>query len=144
MDLDLNSVIYPRPIFAGEIPTASSSTNEGEMAQRSGVDDFYGLRDYQRGDAIRQIAWKNYARTGDLHVKEFSAYVDRRIWLEWDSLPGLDRESRLSRLAWWVVQISKSSDDYGLRLPGIEIEPARGPEHRTRVLKTLALFEVAA
>tara|TARA_R110002072_G_scaffold3830_5_gene27326 strand:+ start:23492 stop:24472 length:981 start_codon:yes stop_codon:yes gene_type:complete len=144
VDLDLNSVIYPRPIFAGEIPTASSSTNEGEMAQRSGVDDFYGLRDYQRGDAIRQIAWKNYARTGDLHVKEFSAYVDRRIWLEWDSLPGLDRESRLSRLAWWVVQISKSSDDYGLRLPGIEIEPARGPEHRTRVLKTLALFEVAA
>ncbi|MFT7246337.1 MAG: hypothetical protein ACI82A_003711 [Candidatus Azotimanducaceae bacterium] len=142
VDLDLHTVIYPQPIFAGEISSASSSTNEGEIQQRNGVDDFYGLRNYQHGDSIKQIAWKTYARTGDLHIKEFAAYVDRRIWLEWDNLPGLDREARLSRLAWWVIQVSKSTDDYGLRLPGIEIEPARGPDHRARILNTLAMFEL--
>lgn len=142
VDLDLHTVTFPQPIFAGEIPSASSSTNEGEIQQRHGVDDFYGLRTYQHGDSIKQIAWKTYARTGDLHIKEFAAHVDRRIWLEWDSLPGLDREARLSRLTWWVIQVSKSTDDYGLRLPDIEIEPARGPEHRSRMLNTLAMFEL--
>ncbi|MFT5098716.1 MAG: hypothetical protein ACI9HY_000825 [Planctomycetaceae bacterium] len=141
VDLDLAAVTYPRPLFAGEIPAAINSTHEGEMARKSGVDDFYGLRDYQQGDPVRHIAWKNYARTGDLHIKEFAAYVDRRVWLEWDSLTGLGREARLSRLTWWVVQISKTTDDYGLRLPGIEIEPERGPEHRSKILNTLALFE---
>lgn len=141
VDLDLSTVTYPQPIFAGEIPPAASASNEGEIMQKNGVDDFYGLRDYHHGDAIKQIAWKSYARTGELQIKEFAAYVDRRVWLDWDQLAGMDREARLSRLTWWVIEVSKSSDDYGLRLPGIVIEPARGPEHRARVLSTLALFE---
>ena len=144
VDLDLSTVTYPQPIFAGEIPDATSASHEGEMQKRNGVDDFYGLRDYHHGDAIRQIAWKSYARTGELKIKEFAAHVDRRVWLDWEHLPGMDREARLSRLTWWVLQVSKTTDDYGLRLPGIEIEPGRGPEHRAKVLSTLALFEVAA
>jgi uncharacterized protein (DUF58 family) len=142
VDLDLTTVTYPKPIFAGEIPPATAASNEGEVMQRNGVDDFYGLRDYHHGDSIKQIAWKSYARTGDLQIKEFAAYVDRRVWLDWDHLPGMDREARLSRLTWWVMEVAKSNDDYGLRLPGIVIEPARGPEHKSRVLSTLALFEI--
>ena len=33
-------------------------------------------------------------------------------------------------------------DAYGLRLPGLEIAPASGTEHREEVLKALALFEL--
>ena len=144
VDLDLETVIYPRPIFAGEIPTATSSSDEGETFQRNGTDDFYGLREYQSGDAIKHIAWKSYARTDQLQIKEFAAHVDRRVWIDWDNLPGLDREARLSRLTWWVLQVSKTSDDYGLRLPSLQITPSRGPEHKERVLRTLALFEESA
>lgn len=143
VDLDLTCVVYPKPIAAGALPQHESSNDEGEMVRRDGVDDFYGLRDYQDGDGIRHIAWKTYARTDELQVKEFAAHVDRRVWLEWDALPGLDRESRLSRLTWWALQVAKTSDEYGLRLPGVEIGQGRGSEHLSEVLTALALFEVA-
>jgi uncharacterized protein (DUF58 family) len=41
-----------------------------------------------------------------------------------------------------VLKLDTGNDEYGLRLPGVEIAPGRGPEHREEMLKTLALFEV--
>lgn len=142
IDLDVSTIVYPRPVFAGQIPESIANTSEGEVVKRDGVDDFHGLREFRDGDPIRHIAWKSYARTEELQVKEFAAFVDRRVWLDWAHFGGLDRESRLSRLCHWVLQVSAGNDEYGLRLPGIEIEPDRGTMHRERLLRELALFEV--
>ena len=54
----------------------------------------------------------------------------------------MDREARLIRLCYWVILLSNSHDEYGLRLLGIEIEPGRRDEHRDALLKALALFEI--
>jgi len=143
IDLDMHTIVYPRPIAGGEIPsTTATSQEEGELILRDGAEDFYGLREYQPGDAIRHIAWRAYARSETLMTKQFAAYADRRVWLEWDHFPGMDRESRLSRLCYWVLQLNSRNDEYGLRLPGLEIQPGRGEAHRDTVLKALALFEV--
>lgn len=142
VDLDMFALVYPRPQSAGPIPPALGISHEGELLHREGVDDFFGLREYQQGDGLRHIAWKSYARTNQLFTKQFAAYVDRRVWLEWDYFSGMDREERLSRLCYWVVQLSKTANAYGLRLPGQEIAPASGAEHREGVLKMLALFEL--
>jgi uncharacterized protein (DUF58 family) len=144
VDLDMSTVVYPRPVFAGAIPESAANTGEGEMLSREGVDDFHGLRDFQVGDPVRHIAWKSYARTEELQVKEYSAFVDRRVWLDWNHFGGMDRESRLSRLCYWVLMAAKGSDEYGLRLPGIDIAPDRGQAHKERCLKELALFEARA
>ncbi len=142
VDLDMHTIVYPRPIAGGEIPsTTATSQEEGELILRDGAEDFYGLREYQPGDAIRHIAWRAYARSETLMTKQFAAYADRRVWLEWDHFPGMDRESRLSRLCYWVLQLNSRNDEYGLRLPGVEIQPGRGEAHRDSVLKVLALFE---
>lgn len=141
VDLDMSTLVYPRPVFAGDIPTALTNNGDGESVKREGADDFHGLRDYRDGDPLRHVAWKSYARTGELQIKEFAALVDRRVWLDWHQFAGMDRENRLSRLCYWVLQVSRGNDEYGLRLPGMEIEPARGPEHRERLLQQLALFE---
>ncbi len=142
VDLNMSSLVYPRPIVAGPLPLSLNAAGEGEMLQRQGVDDFHGLRVYQDGDSLGHIAWKSYARTNDLLVKEFTAFVDRRIWLDWEFFSGMDRESRLSRLCDWVLRLSQTTDEYGLRLPGVEIEPANDPDHREKVLKELAMFEL--
>jgi uncharacterized protein (DUF58 family) len=141
VDLDMETLVYPKPLFAGEIPDAISNTKEGEVIKRDGVDDFHGLRDFRSGDPLRHIHWKSFARTEDLQIKEYAAFVDRRVWLEWEHFTGMDRESRLSRICFWALSVSKTNDEYGLRLPGVEIEPERGPEHLDRVLRELALFE---
>ncbi len=143
VDLDMHALVYPKPIPGGEIPSSTTtSQEEGELVLRDGAEDFYGLREYQPGDAIRHIAWRAYARSETLMTKQFAAYADRRIWLEWEHFSGLDRESRLSRLCYWVLQLNGRNDEYGLRMPGIEIMPGRGEAHRDEVLKALALFEL--
>ncbi|MDG1205825.1 MAG: DUF58 domain-containing protein [Pseudomonadales bacterium] len=142
VDLDATTLVFPRPIDAGPVPAAESMADEGDMPQKQGVEDFHGLRDFEPGDSPRHISWKTYARTDELQVKEFSGFVDRRVWLDWDYFPGMDRENRLSRLCFWVLQVSKSRDEYGLRLPGLERSPANSATHRLQLLKDLAVFEL--
>ena len=142
VDLNMTAVVYPRPVFAAGVPSYKCVNPEGELLQPGGVDDFFALRDYQAGDSLRHIAWKSFARTGDLFSKTFATNLDRRVWVDWDCFPGLDRESRLSRLCYWIVALSSSSDEYGLRLPGLEIAPAKGLAHQRRLLQTLALYEL--
>ncbi len=142
VDLDVSSIVYPRPIHAGAIPSSSAMSDEGELIQKEGVDDFFGLRTYQDGDPLNHVAWKSYARSEELLTKQFAALADRRVWLDWQFFTGVDTEARLGRLCFWVVQLDSSNDEYGLRLPGVEIHPGRGPAHREKVLTTLALFEL--
>jgi uncharacterized protein (DUF58 family) len=144
VDLDMTSMVYPMPIPSGDIRTATAISSEGDLIHQEGVDDFYGLKEYQQGDPMKHVAWKSYARTGELLTKQFAAFADRRVWIDWDLFPGMDREARLSRLCYWVLQVDAGNDEYGLRLPGVEVTPNRGLQHREEVLKTLALFEVDA
>lgn len=141
VDLDATTLVFPRPVDAGQVPAAESMGDEGDMPQKQGVEDFHGLREFAPGDSPRHISWKTYARTDELQVKEFSGFVDRRIWLDWDYFVGMDKESRLSRLCYWVLQASKTSDEYGLRLPGLQRQPANSVPHRLMLLKDLAMFE---
>ena len=142
VDLDATTLVFPRPVDAGEVPASESMGDEGDMPQKQGVEDFHGLREFEPGDSPRHISWKTYARTDELQVKEFSGFVDRRVWLDWDYFVGMDRESRLSRLCYWVLQVSKTNDEYGLRIPGLERLPANSPAHRLMLLKDLAMFEI--
>lgn len=141
LDLDINTLVYPKPIKAGLIPPASGGYGHGALAGMGGSDDFYGLKPYREGASPRGIAWKHFARGRGLLSKEYAATVDRRIWLDWDYLAGQQRELRLSRLCYWVLQVHQAGDEYGLRLPGVEIQPDKGVCHQEQVLKALALFE---
>jgi len=142
LDMDMSILVYPKPIAGGKLSRASVSEHDGELLDEHGAEDFTSLEDYYPGAPLRHVAWKNYARGQGLLLKEFSAFVDRRIWIEWEAFKGLDRETRLSVMCYWVLQVAKSNDEFGLRMPGIEIQPSRGPGHQTRVLKALALYEV--
>ncbi|MDA0788876.1 MAG: DUF58 domain-containing protein [Proteobacteria bacterium] len=142
VDLDMSTLVYPYPVAAGPVPGAPSSAEEGEMLQREGAEDFYGLRQYHSSDPPRHVAWKSYARTEELLTKQYASYADRRVWLDWELLTGMEAEARLSRLCYWVLQLAATTNEYGLRLPGLEIAPGRGEAHRDEVLKALAIFEV--
>ncbi len=135
-------LVYPKPIAAGPLPPAQALRDDGEESLQRGSDEFFGHRPYQPGDVMRNVAWKQFSRGMGLLTKEYVANVDQRLWLDWDYLAGMDREARLSRLCYWVLEADKTGKEYGLRLPGVEIEPSTGAEHKQRALKALALFEV--
>lgn len=139
---DCQTLVYPKPIVTTGIPPAvGSEGSDGELSAQAGNEDFAGFKAYQPGASLRQVAWKQYARGAGLNLKDYAATVDHRTWLDWDLLAGLDREARLSRLCHWAILSAQNDELYGLRLPGHELPPERGPLHRQRVLKALALFE---
>ena len=149
VDLGVSTIVYPRPIFGGVMPYSTTTSEEGVISLERGVDDFHGLRAYNKGDSLRHISWKSYARTGDLLVKEFSANVDQQIWLDWDHFQGVEKELRLSHICYWVIELSSGLNspginNYGLRLPGLELSPDSGIEHRDKILHALATFDVEA
>ncbi|MEZ5572362.1 MAG: DUF58 domain-containing protein [Halioglobus sp.] len=140
VDLDLLALVYPRPLASLELPGLASDTPDGAAAMVLGNDDFYGFRDYRRGDSLRQVHWKGMAKGQGVQTKQYTAYADRSIWLDWELFPGMGTEQRLSHLCYWVLEFDNRREEYGLRLPGRVIAPDLGEKHRDLVLKELALF----
>ncbi|MCV6613696.1 MAG: DUF58 domain-containing protein [Cellvibrionaceae bacterium] len=141
--LDMEVLAYPKPQAAGPLPSTSHSSDQGdtEPVMAEGAEDFSGFHSYREGESLRHVSWKHYAQGKGLFVKEFQAYAEQSLWLDWDFLPGLDRENRLQRLCYWALQLAEGKQPYGLRLPGLEIAPDIGPAHRQNVLLALAQFE---
>jgi len=141
VDLDLNCLVYPRPVpFAMDQFNSGGGGGAESALLQTGSEDFYGLRDYVPGDPLRQVAWKNVARGQGMQVKQFVDYVDSRIWLDWDMFYGFGTEERLSRLCFCVLKLTATGSPFGLKLPGLEIVPDSGARHRDRLLRALALF----
>jgi len=141
LNLDAQALIYPTPIASEEPRHQSSQGREEGGASQRGGDDFSGLREYQPGDPIKHIAWKQYAQEKGLFTKEYEAYYTAEKWLDWDSL-NLPPELRLSGLCYWALKYEERQLPYGLALPGFTLEPGLGGSHSQRVLGALAAFNL--
>jgi len=144
LTLDTEVLVYPRPIAAGSpLPMAPASTTDGTVTAPAAVPepDLDGIRAYRPGDAPNRIVWKAVARSGRLLVRETGGGGGPPVWLDWAQVIGPDPEFRLSVLCQAVLTAAAGERPFGLRLPGVELPPAAGPEHRERCLRALALFE---
>ncbi|MEE4146329.1 MAG: DUF58 domain-containing protein [Halieaceae bacterium] len=142
IDLDLYALVYPQPLACPELPGLATDQPDGAAIPIVGSDDFYGFRDYREGDSLRQIHWKGLARGQGVQTKQYGAYADRSVWLDWDMFAGMGTERRLSHLCYWALQFESRDEEYGLRLPGLVLEPGSGDRHRDRVLQALALHGI--
>ena len=142
VDLNAKALVYPEPVFISLPELVRGQRDDGELVDYQGSDDFTALRDYQPGDPVRHILWRRYARTDDLVLKEYSGFVEPRAWFDYEFAVG-DVEERLSVLTGWVLQAKQKEQEFGLRLPGLVIEPGVGDAQVTRALEALALFGTA-
>lgn len=141
VEFDHATVVYPKPSeHRAEFSSAGKSGSAVQASTREGSDDFAGLRSWQPGDSPRHVAWRIAARSEVLATKRFSDTEGGTIMLDWDSLPGLDTEVRLSQLVRMVLDAEQTGLFYGLRIPGMEIAPASGMLHRQHCLEALALY----
>lgn len=148
LQADLQTMVYPRPVAGGTLPDLTGSGSgeqiQARLGENSGGEEFAGLEQYQPGMSLKRVAWKNYARGQGMHAKHYVELSDIRRWLNWQLWPELGTEARLSRLTWWVLQLHRMEEEYGLLLPGLEISPNRGEVHRIQVLEALACFALDA
>jgi uncharacterized protein (DUF58 family) len=140
IDLELQALVYPRPLISKDLPVLATNTPDGAAALVDGNDDFHGFRGYRKGDSLRQVHWKGLAKQQGFLTKQYTAYADQSVWLDWDMFSGLGPEQRLSHLCYWVLEFDRRGEEVGLRLPASVIAPALGKKHRDRILKELALY----
>ena len=141
LHMDLSGVVYPTPAVESPRPPASQSAQGHRQHDARGEEDFAGLRRYHEGYSPRHVAWKAYARSGDLLSKQFSGADTSSQWFDFDRIDSHDVEERLSILTRWIIDADRTQADYGLRLPGQEFSPAHGEQHRHRCLEALAFFD---
>lgn len=139
--LDMNCLVYPKPAPSGTPPLEVSYTPSESGDKGVGTDDFIGLRNYRPSDSPRHIDWKAFARERGLLSKQFGGDRTERLQLDWDLLPAVGTEQRLSLLCRFILQAEGESLSYGLNIPGNRIKPGQGEGHKQHCLSALARFE---
>ncbi len=140
LHMDLSGLVYPHPAGQAPPPPPTQTARGHRQHDARGEEDFAGLRKFHDGDSPRHVAWKAFARSGQLLSKQFAGADTSSQWFDFDRVPVLDTETRLSILTNWVIAADRTREDYGLRLPGQEYPPSHGEGHRQRCLEALALF----
>lgn len=136
---DWQGLVYPSPAeTAKPLPYSPGGSGLGASV---GEDDFAGFRGYQAGDSLKQVHWKGYAQGRSLLTRVYRQGGQEQLWLDWSVTEEIGVEAKLSRLCRWVLDAEQAGLVYGLRLPGREIDPDRGPAHRNACLEALALFQ---
>jgi uncharacterized protein (DUF58 family) len=141
LHMDLEGLVYPKPADIAPEPPPTESARGHRQHDARGEEDFAGLRRFHEGDSPRHVAWKAYARTGQLLSKQFSGADTSSQWLDFSRIQEADVERRLSVLTRWIISADQAQRDYGVRLPGQEFPPANGGAQRHRCLAALAMFD---
>lgn len=139
MRLHSPGLCYPKPVTP---PYDAGGDDDGDTApsKKAADPDHADIRPWRQGDLSQRVLWKRYARTGDMVIAEWEGEQGNPVWLDFDAFPGADRELRLSYLAALVEARSHTHQPYGLRLPGLKIDPDAGPVHRQQCLHALGTF----
>lgn len=136
--------IYPTPHGSAPFPVSEAPTRQPRDGVRHEGDDFGGTRLWRTGESQRHIDWKAAARNPTLLTKQWSGETDEILYFDWEALPFLETEGRLSQLAKWIVSAERNFETYELRLPGKTIRAGRGERHFHECLRALASFETPA
>jgi uncharacterized protein (DUF58 family) len=138
-------LVYPAPEQpAAPLPSSGAASADGHGTV--GLDNFAGIRSYQPGDPLRQLAWRQIARHdpatgGPLMTKHFEGGAVAGLTLDLAALPAaMALEDRLARLTAWVLDAEQRALPYRFRLGPHDYGPAQGPAHRAACLGALALY----
>lgn len=134
-------VVYPQPAPPGRPLPVQLEEGTEQWSDARGEADFAGLRSFTPGDPPRRVAWKAYARSDQLLIKQFSGSQTTPMLVDWDSLPDEDVEARLSQLTRWCLDAHEHGARFGLKMPGHLVKPDSGAAHLDKCLTLLALFD---
>lgn len=148
-----SAVILPKPIPSdGRVfaPAAGEGWQVSESRRSGPGDEFFALRDYRQGDALKTVAWRPSARRGQLLVRQMASPAPVRAWvvLRLRTRPGSDPadERAISIAAGLLKEAEARGLEYGLAVPLLHaiVPPRRGAGHLSRVLTELGLLDLGA
>lgn len=146
---DIELLVYPELLDAPPVrlPGAGRVGDRPSRTVGSGH-ELHTLRKFRPGDDRRGIHWKQTARTGDLIFMEHEAEKGQRVSLIFDNRvrssndPNREAEFEhaVSQVATAAHHLSERGYEVELITRGGVIGFGRGPRHRRRILRSLALI----
>ena len=139
-------MVYPAPEpHPPSLPPGEPRAGGAAHAQRQSTGEFDGVRAYQRGDPMKLVVWKKFAKADELVSRDTQQAQRLELWLDVAQTGhhaggAASIEQRLSRLCAWVLMADKLDAPYGLRLGAQQIAPATGEAHKRACLQALALY----
>jgi len=140
LSLDVHAIVWPELLHTPLKASAGMGGSDSQLMGREGVDDFDGLREYQRGESQARIDWKSFAAQKGMQTKVFRELIGQDVWLRLEDAPGLTLELKISQLAARAVELSKAKIPFGLDLADTRVEIKHSERHLTQVLNALALY----
>ena len=146
---DARAIVYPTPETL-DTPLPLAGRPGGQAGSGPGSEDFAGIRNYQPGDPMRHLAWRQIARLdpdlgGTLATKQFEGGARHDVVLDFLQLPSsLDIELRLARMTRWVLEAERAALPYAFRLGSLALDAGTGPAHQAACLRALAQFGLPA
>ncbi len=138
-------LVYPAPeAHPPPLPPGEPRSGGAAHTARQSTGEFDGVRAYQRGDPMKLVVWKKFAKADELVSRDAQQAQRFELWLDLAHAgatggPSAGLEQRLSRLCAWVLQADKMGQPYGLRLGPQTIAPSVGEAHKRACLQALAL-----
>ena len=91
------------------------------------------------------VVWKKVAKAGQLVSRDTQQAQRFELWLDLAKVGhfaagATSLDHKLSRLCAWVLAAERLDLRYGLRLPGLELQPNSGEAHQRACLSALALY----
>ncbi|WP_216936843.1 MULTISPECIES: DUF58 domain-containing protein [unclassified Acinetobacter] len=103
------------------------------------MDEFRELRNYQSGDSLQSVSWKQFARGQGLYVKVFEQYQDKHsIEIHYEHMPTQSHEEKLEFMMGLVEQCGQQQCAYALHLPQAELPQGAGEEQLRKAKQLLA------
>ncbi len=111
-------------------PRAKEFQTDNKFVQQNfsqDVDEFRELREYQTGESLHAVSWKQAARGHGLYIKIFEQYEDQHhVNIVYENMPANSHEERLSLMMGLVEQCEQLQHAYNLVLPRAELELGLG------------------
>ena len=136
-DLPLTVTVYPAYYEMKGVPVTSDVwAEQGQMVRSSAASDFYGSREYQHGDPLRHIHWRNTARLGQFVVKEFEEPSQGSIAVAFESVRdwGVGKETTVEYAIKIAATLARHCGDSGR---SISILAGQAPLHQAGWLEAM-------
>ncbi len=141
---DASLVVYPKPESKQALAPRSFDAGHDDLGSRTSPEgDFGELKNYIRGESYHQIAWKHYARTGDLYSKVHWGEEHKHYVIPWVVQPN-DVEGSLRTISGWIKNALEENATFEMEAPAVKIEPSRGVDHARRCWRLLAEVKAGA
>lgn len=135
-------MLYPEPL-ANDKPRMSLSTeqtNKGLTNFTPGFEQFSMLKNYQPGESLKSVAWKQLAQGRGWFSKQFEQAQGGDVVLDLALYKNVDLEKKLRFLCYQVIELENNNISYALKLDNTRIATGHGLQHKDACLKALALY----